>query len=460
MSIGEAAGSGPEARGRVRLRRQGGRWRAVRRVGAFGLGLAIVLAMAAGALRMVRLASVPDAPEPFDVAAFLATTVPDDENADVLFREADAMMAGGPANFGSFWPSKPISWAALPPEVKERVEKYRPALEVWRRGTDRPDWISGAIDGQAEFTAIGSQLNWLGFANLEASRLADEGDLAAAWAWHNARLRAMLLTSRRRSFTVRFALSWQFNQIVMRARAWSEDGRTTVPMLRRAIADLEAMDGLHANESDALKIEYLALRKMIEDPDALERVLAPPPGAPPAPGAAPVTRFSPPGALRPLYVRLERFVEAEPDRTLRVLRMGFANWLTQADKRPGDRAKLVSESPLVFDARPEGSPLAPADLARTAATAPLLSRLRDADRRTSRARPRLEQWPKQLATDRRARAGLIIDLASRIYEIETGTYPKDPEALVGKVLPKLPDDYVPPDGGDVVIVPDPKPEKP
>ena len=42
-----------------------------------------------------------------------------------------------------------------------------------------------------------------------------------------------------------------------------------------------------------------------------------------------------------------------------------------------------------------------------------------------------------------ARAELILALADRIYEIETGTRPANDEALVGKVLPKLPDDYDP-----------------
>ena len=40
-----------------------------------------------------------------------------------------------------------------------------------------------------------------------------------------------------------------------------------------------------------------------------------------------------------------------------------------------------------------------------------------------------------------SRADLILGLADRIYEIEQGKPPANVEALVGTVLPRLPDDY-------------------
>ena len=57
--------------------------------------------------------------------------------------------------------------------------------------------------------------------------------------------------------------------------------------------------------------------------------------------------------------------------------------------------------------------------------------------------PCVDQWPAIYRADRVARADLILGLADRIYEIEQGHPPANVEALVGTVLPKLPDDYDP-----------------
>ena len=48
-----------------------------------------------------------------------------------------------------------------------------------------------------------------------------------------------------------------------------------------------------------------------------------------------------------------------------------------------------------------------------------------------------------LDSERRACANFIVQLASRIYEIEQGKLPNSPEHLVGTVLDKLPDFFTP-----------------
>jgi hypothetical protein len=53
----------------------------------------------------------------------------------------------------------------------------------------------------------------------------------------------------------------------------------------------------------------------------------------------------------------------------------------------------------------------------------------------------VDQWPTLYTADRQARADLILSLADRIYEIEKGQPPATVEALVGTVLPRLPEDY-------------------
>ena len=156
-----------------------------------------------------------------------------------------------------------------------------------------------------------------------------------------------------------------------------------------------------------------------------------------------MAKVIPPEALRPSYAKLASFIEAEPERSKRIARMIFANWLAQADKKPADRAATVSTYPLVFDEDAGPTPsLSPRSLARRAATAPYF-----AIARTGFAPVAwwyaVDDWPKTYRADRQARADLILSLADRIYAIEKGGPPPNVEALIGTVLPKLPDDYDP-----------------
>ncbi len=154
------------------------------------------------------------------------------------------------------------------------------------------------------------------------------------------------------------------------------------------------------------------------------------------------SQIIPPELLRPIYARFASFVEAEPERSRRIARMIFANWLAQADKRPADRASAISTYPLVFaeDAGPTPS-LSPPELARRAATAPYFAIARSGFAPPPAWWYAVDQWPTLYIADRQTRADLILSLADRIYELEKGQPPPNVEALVGTVLPKLPDDY-------------------
>lgn len=434
------------------LPRRGRRWR---RLFKFVLGLAIVIALATGVLRVTSLWGIPDAPEPFDVAAFQARAIPEDANAIVAFDEARRML-GGEHEVGLFglMGRQPKDYVEEKPETLEWIEANRPAMEVWRRGTERPDAMptGKVVPIWSEVLPDHLLHSWLRVASIEASRLEHAGDPERAWRWHKARLRATLLMARRRGIKTRHFLSETFNEVSRAAGDWAKGPGVTVPLLRRAIADVEAMAGLHGAEADSLKIDYLALLADFDgfaDParghfDLASRVANVPRSLP----LGTLSRVVPPEPLRPLYARVVSLVEAEPERSRRIARMIFANWLAQADKRPADRPATASTYPLVFDEDAGPTPsLSPSALARRAATAPYFA--------LARVGPPpawwyvVDQWPTTYRLDRQARADLILALADRIYEIEKGGPPPDVEALIGTVLPKLPDDYDPTGGVSV-----------
>ena len=424
------------------------------------LGLAIVVALGVGVLRVTSLWGIPDAPEPFDVAAFEAETVPDDRNAAVLFLEARRLI-GGPNATWAIWGNRypGHEWRDSGPDVRRWVADHRPALEVWRRGTERPDaWKARRGTGWSSGFLIDDDLpNWMRTAALEASRLEEAGDLAGAWVWHRARLRAALLVGRRAGLLERRNTSFFFDEAATRARIWADCDGMTTDVLRRAIADVEAMAALHGTEADSLKRTYIEQAAEIDDPGLAFRLFEPPPNGSKVPpiGSPPGRRLPEPFAS--YYRRADLSLRAEPERSRQINRLIFANWLAQADKGPGGRAKVISTDPLVFDAGPGAS------LGRPRATspgsppaAPLFALVRGGFGAPPPSWPIPDRWPRLFAADRRARANLIVALAVRIYEIETGAVPPDDAMVVGAVLPKFPDDYVPPDGGSDAQAPPPK----
>ncbi len=434
MSNGEA-GSGTARRPR---------WRRIR---AVLVGLAVTLVLGISAIRTVRMWGLPYAPEPFDVEAFQAEVVAESENAYPFYVQAQALMGAQPA---TFWPKEirvEPDWPDLPPESKTWLEQNLPALEVWRKGTERPllqePLPDRLLDGPRTTPSV---MFMSSLAKLQASRLQSEGKPGLAWRWHKARLRFLLQNGRRRGILSHWASSFGFNQFLSQAQTWADHPAITVEQLRHAIADLEAIAPLYPKRSDSLKAEYVAYAEMIDDQVGLLTLQQPP-----ALGGVAVTLI-PPETFAPAILRAELFLEAEPERSRRVLRLAFANWIAQADKAPAQRAKVHSTEPLVFEPElGETPPISPASLAAQMTSAPLMKFYRSMNPAQRGYLPGPDEWPTLLDADRRAVANLIITYASRIHEIETGKWPDSPEALIGKVLPRLPNDYVVPNGGDMPI---------
>ncbi len=443
----------------------GRRWR-WRRLLKVLLGLAIVVVLATGVLRVTSLWGIPDAPEPFDAAAYASATIPDASNAIVAFGEARRRLGGErELNVFNSMGRAPKDNAPEKPETLAWVEANRPAMEVWRRGTDRPDAmpIDPRVPRWSDVSPDPYLHSWLRVAAIEASRLEAAGDLEGAWRWHKARLRATLLVSLRRGVQTRFVLARTFREVSLRAADWAKEPKMTVPLLRRALADVEAMAPLHGTEADSLKTDYLALMADFDDfadpkpgrPTLVDRASSLMPGSLASPSAGLTSRIVPPGPLRPIYARAASFIEAEPERSRRIARMILANWLAQADRKPDDRPATVSTYPLVFDEDAGAVPsLLPAALARRAATAPYFAIARGGFVAPLAWWYVLDRWPTLYRADRVTRAELVIAIADRIYEIENGKPPADVQALVGPVLPKLPDDFDPSGG----IAPDDPPK--
>ena len=131
------------------------------------------------------LNGLPDIGDPFDVAAFRAFRIPDDQNAFAFLRRAREKLT--PIRWGEGpYPDGPkFSWSIANPASREWAGENREALELFLQGAEQPDASLPAGDRTADL--VPNNLDSVVF--LEASRRQESGDTAGAWNCHRAVLR-------------------------------------------------------------------------------------------------------------------------------------------------------------------------------------------------------------------------------------------------------------------------------
>jgi hypothetical protein len=393
--------------------------------------LLVVLLAALGGWLAVCLSGLPDVGDPFDVKAFeRGRTVPDSENAFVLYRQAlervttDRVTPDASLMWNAVWKG----WAQAPPEVRAWIEANRAALELWRRGTERPD---ARLDPPRGSGLHGEQpilvrLDTLaGAAVLEGSRLQQAGDMAGAWNWHRAGLRYSLHLRRhgriQASYIAERVETWARGALI----DWARDPRTGPVLLREALGEVLAIHGRTPGASETLKAEYVALMHGLDDPEAL------------------MSRIDSFEEMRRGYLVLW-FLKREPERSRRVTRLVFANRLAQCDKPLNARPPAVDLQPehpilALYQADPE------APYAARALPPKTIFAWLDSSTIIWRFLPMFSFFEETTQANHRSRAVLIVSLAEQLYQRERGTTPPTAGALVGSYLKALPHGYVAPD---------------
>jgi hypothetical protein len=385
---------------------------------------------------MTTLSGLPDIGDPFDVSSVVDPPVPDDENAFTLYREAVAKLVAEPSDMT-------YNWATAGPVEKGWLERNRPAMEIWRRGTERSRALyipARSITIETQLPVVQEMRAFARLAQLEGGRLEAEGDLEGAWRVYRAIFRSSRHVGQRWTAIERL-VGTALHQVASRQLTrWASDPRVTPAMLRRALDAVIADHAPTGPVSDMLKVEYLAFLKTFDDPKLVWTILNDPSMA--GPGKT------------PWFVRdnrsfsLARAWLKEPERSRRVTRLIYANLMAYCDLPPGRRPPVACTLAGVFG----GGPPALLDLYKLDASAPAQARALPPDEILKWFDTTL--YAKQLipasnallnAVDRErvAQASLIIALANRLYEVERGKVPETAEELVGPYLKALPDGYKP-----------------
>ncbi len=392
------------------------------------LGLALgSLVLAALAWRLSTLWGLPNIGDPFDVAAFVSDRVRDEDNAFVLYRQADKV-------FRPWRRDSTSDWATASTEERKWLDDNREALVTWRRGTERPDasFITPEeLTFDADLGVIQRMRDTVRLACLEASRLEAGGEFAAAWEWHRAILRSSQHCGRRGCMIERLIGVAIHEFVSRRVTNWSSSPSVDAKMLRKALDEVQAIDAMTPPLSVAVKCEYLSFQEAMSRPDMLwkflEAIVRPPTS----------TTSDAKTLAKAALLRVEAFVKRDPERSRRLLRLVVANWLAYCDRPLGERPPLDPTFKLVYVTDPSAPPNA---------------RLLSPDRMNSwfestivlrHLMPAFDAMRNAIDRERVTQAALVVHLASELYCREHGRPPASPEDLVGPYLKELPKIAVP-----------------
>jgi hypothetical protein len=272
---------------------------------------------------------------------------------------------------------------------------------------------------------------------MEGGLREEKDDMAGAWVCYRAVLRMVVHVRRRERLADRARVTLWLPVLNKHLATWAADPRTTISQVRRALE--EVIECCPKLEWDAftLKIEYLDLMRF------LDRRIVPPREQIEEEWTYRLGEMQLPVDLALSFYQVKRDFAREPERSRRVIRLLFANWLAHVE-HPGQRKPAVrarfhiakrTSAALLYqvspDAAAETRALSPQEVARWLVTS------NDAK---LALRNVFMAWPAvRRAEERRYREQLVL-LAGEIYRRERGALPHSDEALVGTYLKSLPAD--------------------
>ncbi|HEV3165045.1 MAG TPA: hypothetical protein VGZ22_13525 [Isosphaeraceae bacterium] len=384
--------------------------------------LYLMLALVAGFFFWwaTSLNGLPDVGEPTGAQTLPSGKIPDDQNAFVLYRQAQKLLKPRTVDVDpqKLWLVVRKGWASADPPYHAWVAKNREALAVWRQGTERPL----AVPPPPERVNEADLSTFANMALLEGSRFEAEGDMSQAWAWYRAVSRSSRHASMRTGLYGRDAGVAIHSLACDRITQWAAEPTVDAALLRQALEEVQAIDAMTPRNSEVLGVEYRDILHRLDPP---ERVLA-------HSMDRDVMWFD--------HVHL--FVMREPERTRRILRLIFANWQAQVDKprrsRPPSMPLVPGPSSAQFtmfasdpSAPPAARALEPAAMGRWFTSWTL----------AWRSVVPIDLLWSQIDQERVSQGVLVVSLADQLYLREHGKTAPSPEALVGPYLKKLPDGY-------------------
>jgi hypothetical protein len=390
-----------------------------------------------------KLASIPDVGDPFDLDAFAKAfpkDIPDERNAFWYYQRAVAALPRGPRTFADLTPVE--DWTFADDELKQRLEEARPALDLWRQGTEQDQALYHRLEELNFGTILTVTQELRTFARLallEGSRREAEGDFSGAWSWYRAVLRSSRHSGTNGCLVERLVGIAIAEQAVPRAERWAAEPRVDAALLRTARQDLQAIAARTPSPTDTLKLEYWILSRMLQDRHEALTVFeemdrgsrtGPPPNTA-------LERWLIDLQPKRLARRARITSGYEIERCERIIKLLYANRFPQLDRAPRRRAAIAVTDPLIYAADPTAPASAhripPEDLAAWFRETPLSHSPTMGDV--------FARWVERDDEDRRHVARLLVTLAEQSYRRDhDGQAPPSPQVLVPAYLDRWPEE--------------------
>ena len=209
--------------------------------------------------------SLPDVPEPFDAEAFAHASVPDDQNAFDLYRQASERLEPLGAELAdNYAGAMKKGWRELPDAYREWLERNRELLAIYRAGSERPDALyvqPGELmwDTQLPVTCSLGDLSRL--AELEALRLEAQEDCSAAWTWYRAILMSGRHSGRHGGLVERMVGCTIYGRAAWPIARWASLSGVDAAMLRAALAEVRDVYAMTPCTSETLKADTFCSEK-------------------------------------------------------------------------------------------------------------------------------------------------------------------------------------------------------
>lgn len=442
------------------------RTKGYRRVALLAFYLLILLLLAAVVWRYLGLRALPDVGDPFDVAAFEhdSSAVPSQADASQLYSQAAGALRphfGGSAQGAIMWKrgmlyyETPISnarfasaWSTASDDLKSWVDSNRRSLSLFEQAAACP---TADLDRQPRHFQIEATLySLLGLCLLDGARHEDAGEMKAAWVCYRSVLRSIRHLGSSAPLDRRYRLEHGCHPILRtHVERWAADPRVDTALLRQALDDIVAIDSLLDNDLESLRSSYIdllgnldhpspeqsesALHQLTQDLQELTRC-----GSFVAPRGFCAT------AAVPLNDLL-RFLLNEPERSKRVTRIFYSNWVQNLPAlKAGTGGITLLPISNWYRARALLTPAPGVKPTPGGLTGESLAAWHQSTLDAKRLLPDLETYFRALHLRSSNQGTLIMRIAEQAYARDhAGANPPAPEALVGQYLRALPDYYLP-----------------
>ena len=379
----------------------------------FAIPVIVILFLISAPLvyRARNLSRVPPADEPFDTKSVLAFVVPDADNAFVECRAASALLVprDPKVDIEVFEKAQSDGWEHATEPVRKWLDANRPFLELWRKGTAKPDaqyLPAGECRADTLLPEVYEAREFSRLVRLESSRLRAEGQPDEAWDWLRTSFRMSRQLGRHGTILERLIGIATHALTAEGMVQWANDPQVTADLLRRAIRELQVEQKRTPSLSACLQTEYLSVM-------ATWKTLWP--------GGVESALFN---------------ITGESELNERTVRHVFANWLAQADLPRQQRTKsfpgLFVFEPAAAATKAQPSASEVSGYVHQSVMAALLI-------------PSGQQI--FIATDREAARDIVLltVLALELFAREHGHYPEKLDELVPDFLPIVPEDiHAPP----------------